>query len=217
MIKLSNKTNIFLIFSYSLIALLFFALNLQRIGAFGCSDDCNNIMGGYFLLKGKHIYSEFFFNHAPLMAYISFLVQKISHPTTIYQLILFHRLSLFVFAFAFSVLLLIRFKWIALAFLLVFESVKYSFFGDRFLAESFVVYPAVYLLGLVLFKIKNEKLKPFDYIFSSIFVWFIIFMREPYIPLALFLYLCLVIGKKDIREKITSIGIFLILIIFTFY
>src|SRR5690348_2865404 len=93
----------------------------QKIGAFGCFDDCFNIMGGYFLSKNAHIFSGFFYNHAPGMAYISFLVQKLSHPQSLYQLILFHRMSLFIFSFIMGSVLTLRFRWSALAFLLIYE------------------------------------------------------------------------------------------------
>ncbi len=164
-------------------------------------------MGGFFLLKGKKLYSEIFFNHQMGMAYISFLVQKIAHPQTIYKLVLYHRLLVFAFSLLWGVFFVLRFKWIGLLFILLFESTKYYVFGDRFLAESFIVYPLVYLLALFFYKQEEKAVYQFEYILAGILTWFVMFMREPYIPLALLLYAFL-IGKKIKKEHLMSLTLF---------
>lgn len=202
--KLLNKSGtIFIIFAVYFCLITFFYY--QKVGAFGCFDDCFNFMGGYLLVKGSQIYSGFFFNHQPLMAYISFAIQKIFQPQTLYQLVLYHRLFLFGFSFLMGNLLIFRFRWLGLGFLLVYESTKFYIFGDRFLAESFIAYPMTYLLGLVLIKFSKGKLKPYDYIISGVFTWFVIFMREPYIPIATALYIFILIKNDNFRFKIISI------------
>lgn len=189
----------------------------QRLGAFGCFDDCFNYMGGYFLLKGKQIYSEFFFNHAPFMPYISFIIQKITQPQDTYSLILFHKLFLFGFSFLMGIFLILRFRLIALGFLIIYETTKFFVFGDRFLSESFIVYPAVYMFGVVLLKGSNIRLKYYDYIFCGIFTWFIIFMREPYAPLSILLYLLILTGRNALKPKIFSLLFFIGLSAFTLF
>ncbi len=185
----------FIIFTLFFTAITYFYY--QRIGSFGCFDDCFNYMGGYFLLKGKVIYSEFFYNHQPLMAYFSYFIQKISSPSSIYQLILYHRLFIYLFSFLMGIILIFRFKWNALAFLLVFESTKFYLFGDRFLAEGFIIYPFVYLFGITWLKIGKKAIKTYDYILSGIFAWFVIFMREPFIPVGVLLYLLIIFNKSS--------------------
>ena len=199
----------FIIFTLFFTAITYFYY--QRIGSFGCFDDCFNYMGGYFLLKGKVIYSEFFYNHQPLMAYLSYFIQKISSPSSIYQLILYHRLFIYLFSFLMGIILIFRFKWNALAFLLVFESTKFYLFGDRFLAEGFIIYPFVYLFGITWLKIGKKNLKTYDYILSGIFAWFVIFMREPFIPVGVLLYLLIIFNKNEIKPKVLSFFIFGIL------
>lgn len=157
----------------------------DRLGAFGCFDDCFNIMAGYFIGQGKHLYSEVFFNHQPLPAYISYAIQAIYQPQSIYELILRHRMLLIYFFAAADVLLVIRFGLVGFLFALLFETTKGFLFGERFLAESMIVYPLVYLLGLV-WQITKYRFEP---ILIGVATWFVVFSREPYIPLTLFFLL----------------------------
>ena len=69
----------------------------DRIGAFGCFDDCFNIVAGYFIGQGKHLYTNIFFNHQPIPAIISFFIQKIYQPQSVYELIYRHRMTLIMY------------------------------------------------------------------------------------------------------------------------
>lgn len=210
--------------SYLLIFLLIpfyyilYKLYIPRISAYGCFDDCNNFMGGYFLLQGKKLFSEIFFNHQPMAAYLSYLIQAVTSPINIFELILRHRQFIMLFGFVFNVLLLIRFGLPAFLFAIVFETSKFYLFGDRFLSEGMIVYPLVYLSGLIFLRFTNRKLFSIDFLLGSIFTWLVIFSREPYVPLALFAYVFLLAGKPFTSSKKISIGILLFLsIISTFY
>src|SRR3990167_11031988 len=108
---------------------------LNRLGAFGCFDDCNNFMRGYFVLKGRTLFSEVFSGHMPLMSYLSTVIQKFTSPDSIYHLLLYHTLFLFILTILSGVILIFRFKWVGLAFVLLYESFNIYLFGDRFLAE----------------------------------------------------------------------------------
>ena len=70
---------------------ILYKIYIPRVNAFGCFDDCNNFMGGYFLLQGKHMFSEFFFNHQPFAAHISASIQWLANPENVFELILRHR------------------------------------------------------------------------------------------------------------------------------
>ena len=171
-------------------------LLLREAASFGCFDDCFNYGAGYFILKGKSLYSEIFFNHQMLMAYISALVQFIFSPRTIFELLLAHRYVLIFFGFIMNVFLLWRFGKIALVFTIIYESTKYYFFGDRFLAEGFIVYPLVYMAGAVFYKTAGKKILFFEPSLFAFFAWFVIFMREPFTPLALVLFFLFIFQKK---------------------
>lgn len=210
MFKQILKRILFPLFLFFFFALIFNAY-YQRIGAFGCFDDCFNYVAAYFMLKGKTLYSEIFFNHQPLMAVISYLIQKLSQPETIYQLVLFHRLFVFLFSFLMDIFLIFRFRWAGVGFVLFYETTKYYLFGDRFLAEGLIVYPLAYLLGLLWYKWQKKKIFALEFILSAIFTWFIIFSRASYTPVALLLYGLLLWKRRFSRAKSLSLYIFLLL------
>lgn len=163
------------------------------------------------MLSGKTLYSQIFYNHIMGMAWLSFFIQKFHQAINIYDLVLFHRQIIMVIAFMFDLLIIKRFKWTGLWFVLFYEFSKFYVFGDRFLGESIVVYACVFLFGLVFEKFLRHKLSPTDLVLSGIFTFLVIFMREPYIPLIVFLYGIILWGSVG-KAKIASVFVFLILI-----
>ncbi|MBI2621639.1 MAG: hypothetical protein HYW63_03290 [Candidatus Levybacteria bacterium] len=210
-IVLDNKTLLTAFIAYCGVFLFFTYFYYQRLAAFGCFDDCFNYMGGYFLLNGKEIYVDFFFNHSFLLPFISFLIQKISQPSTIYSLILIHKIFLFLFSFAFGILLILRFRIKAALALIFFEATKFYVFGDHFLGESFIIYPLMYLVGIVWEKVNERELSKLDYILAGVFGWFCAAIREPYAPLSIILLLMVLVGRKDLKKKAYSLAIFVTL------
>jgi len=110
-----------------------------------------------------------------------------------------------------DVLLICRFRWKAVGFVLFFETFKYYFFGNLFLAESLIVLPLVYLLGIVLEGVDKKIIKFSDLILGSVFAWFIIFMREPFVPLAVLLFVFLFFFKSSRRNRLLSLILFFLL------
>ncbi len=198
-----------------LLYILLYKFYIPRANAFGCFDDCFNFVGGYFLLNGKEIYSDFIFNHQPLPAFVSMMIQYVANPASIFELVLKHRQFLMLFNLAMGALLIIRFRLPALFFIILFEISKFYLYGDRFLAEGIIVYPVVYLFGLAIIKLSKEKIYPIDLYFAPLLSWYIVFSREPYAPLGLLLYFVILIGKID-RVKKISVSIFTILTLITF-
>lgn len=174
----------------------------QRIGAYGCGDQCFNFVAAFFMLKGKGLYSQIFFNHQPLMAYLSYLIQKTLQPSTLYQLVLYHRLWLIVFSVLMDFLLVLRFRWAGIGFALFYETTKYYLTGHFFLPEAVVAYLVAYLFGLWWEKGRNRVLLT-DYLLAPFFTWLVIFLREPYIPLAVLLYFLWLFPLK--KKKIFSL------------
>lgn len=186
---------------------LLYKIFSQRSLAFGCFDDCSNYLAGYFMLHGKVLYSQIFFNHIMGMAYFSYVIQFLHNSINIYDLVLTHRQAIMMVGFIFHILIIKRFKWTGALFVVLYELSKFYLFGDRFLGESIAVYGAVFLMGLVWEKLQEKKLSFFDYAISGIFTWLIIFTREPYIPLALILY-GIILWRKVEMAKIFSVSIF---------
>lgn len=195
--------------------LVLYKIYIPRINAFGCFDDCNNFMGGYYLLQNKMMFTDFFFNHQPFMAYISVGIQYITHPENIFELILKHRQFVLLFSFISNAILIVRFKYPAVLFVITFELSKFYLFGDRFLAEGLIIYPLVYLVGLVITKFSKNNLTTIDYILAPVFAWFVIYMREPFIPLTLVLFATILFEEKIKLAKLWSFVIFTVLSLVT--
>ena len=118
---------LFLLFILVPFAFYFRSIYRDRLGAFGCFDDCFNIVGGYFITQGKHLYSEIFFNHQPLMAYLSALIQYVTKPDLLYLLIYQHRMALIWFSMVMGGVLTLRFGLIGFGFTLLSKLPKVTF------------------------------------------------------------------------------------------
>lgn len=205
------------ILALSVFYILIYKLLIPRLTAFGCMDDCNNFMGGYFLLHGKVMFSQIFFNHAPFMAHISELIFWIAKPQNLYEIILRHRQFVLLFGFLAEALLIVRFGWVVLPFALVYELTKFYLAGDRFLAEGLIVYPLVYMGGVVYEKIFKKHVLRLDYFVVAISLWFVVFIREPYAPLALLLFVSLLWNKKEWSIKRWAVAFFFVSLLLTLF
>lgn len=204
------RTAGFLLVLVILYVFLYRAYHL-KINAFGCFDDCSSFITGYFINQGKQLYSEIFFNHQPLTGLMSGEIQRIFQPVNIYDLVLKHRQTLWIFSFLWVGFMSVRFGLPAVLFAILYEPVKFYIFGDRYLGEAFTVYPVAYLIFVLLIPAKNRFSNYSDAIFSAIAAWIAVFEREPYVPLALALYVTVIFtGLRGIPRKL-SMGIFAVL------
>lgn len=202
----------------ALVAYFFlYKIYIARVSAFGCFDDCFSFAAGYFINKGKIIYSEIFYNHQLIPAFLSAFIQNLSHPINLYDLVLKHRQFIIFYGLFFNILIILRFGLAGFGFLLFYEFSKFYVFGDRFLAEGLIVYPLVYLTNLIFIKFKDKKLPGFDYFVTSLFLWFAFFARETFIQIYL-LYAVLIYYpfKKIEKIKLLSLAFLLLLCTTTF-
>ncbi|OGH47766.1 MAG: hypothetical protein A3A51_05035 [Candidatus Levybacteria bacterium RIFCSPLOWO2_01_FULL_39_10] len=197
-------------FGLTFFYLLLYKIYIPHTNSFGCFDDCMNISAGYFLQYGRTLYSEIFFNHQPILAYLSFFVQTATNPQNLYELLLRHIQTVLLWSFLFNILIVYRFRFAGILFVIIFELSKYYLFGYKFLAESFIVYPMVYMAGLVLYKYLNKSIYDIEYLLGPMFTWFIIFSREPFIPSSLIM-LALLIGIP--KTKIKKISVLTLIVI----
>lgn len=192
---------------------IFFAfiykLYIPRINAFGCFDDCFNFLGGYFILGGKTIYTNFFFNHQPGMAFLSAFIQGATHPTSIAELVLRHRQFIILFSFLASIFFVVRFSPYFVFYTVIYELSKFYVFGDRFLAEGLVGYLLVYLLAVNLETLAKKSIR-FDLYVVPIFAWAVIFLREPYVlaSLLLFTFYIYLLFKEQRKKVYIPLSIF---------
>jgi len=203
--------------AFILFSIFIFKIYLDRIGTFSFVDEYDNFVAAFFMLKNKILFKDIYHNRQLGMVYLSYVIQLITNPQTLYKLVLYHRLFIMVFSFLAGLLLVIRFNLLGLTFIFIFEIIKYYFHGNLFIAESLILYPLVYLSFLSIDRINNKKILISDYIFSGIFTWFVVFMREPYIPLVLILYFVILFGKKELRLKIISFFVFSTLSLITIF
>ena len=190
MVKLIFSGKLRIILSVFLVTILFgilYKLYIPRINAFGCFDDCFNIVGGYFILGGKTLYKDLFFNHQPGMAMLSAIIQAATHPDSIPELILRHRQVIILISFLATLVITLRFGLFFILFSIFYELTKFYVFGDRFLAEGIVGYLLIYQLGATLEKILTKKTNRFDVILVPFFAYAVIFLREPFILVTLFI------------------------------
>ena len=75
-----------------------------------------SITAGYFILLGKSLYSQIFFNHQPTLAFISTFIQWVSQPKDLYHLVLYHRVFMILYSFGMAVFLIWRFRLRAMLF-----------------------------------------------------------------------------------------------------
>lgn len=180
----------------------------ERIAAFGCFDQCFNFVAAYFMLKGKALYSQIFFNHQPLMAFASYFVQSQFHPETLFHLVYYHRNFMLVFSLLMNLLLIIRFRWAGVGFVFFYEATKYYLFGNSFLPEALVAYCLAYLLGLWW---QNKRLM-IDYFSAALLTWAVVFLRLPYAPVALLLFGFYLLSFKLKRKGVIfSLSVFIFL------
>ena len=197
---------------FSLVSLF---LHYKFSTLFSFVDEYTHYVAADYMLNGKVLYQDIFFQHQPLPVYMSFVLQQILHPDTLYKLIIEHRLAVFAFSFLFNLLLVYRFRFVGLGFVVVYELTKYYLFGNLFLGETFIALPLVYLLGLVWEKWQHKKIHRWDYLVAGFFTWFILFTREPYVPTTLLLFFLLLIGKENKKDKISSLVLTTILSVLT--
>lgn len=204
----ANKVLLLALFLLLPVYYLLYEIYIPRANAFGCFDDCNNFMRGYFFLHGNPLFSHVFSGHQPLGSYLSALVQFVTNPQSIYELILRHRQFILVFGLLSNILLILRFGPKMIIFTIIFEFSKFYIFGDRFLGDSMIVYLLAYMAGLVLLKAYKRKIYAFDYFLAGFFCWFVVFMREAYIPAALFLFLIVLWDRPLKKYAVISFVLF---------
>lgn len=202
-----KKYIVFLIL-LGLYLLVFFATSYRlynRLGVFGCGDECINYTAAYFLSTGKSLYTEVFFNRQPLMAYASLVLQWATHPTSLYALVLYHRLAFVLYACTLGLFLIWRFRVPALLFLILYEGTKFYVYGYQFIGEAVIVYPLVYMVAVLWYALHKKKLWNIDWYLVPLCMAIVFWTREPYIPVAAALLGALLFVQRKNSRVYTSI------------
>lgn len=211
----SSKKKIIFIWYAAVAAVFVYFLYLAYVYylksvSFSFIDEFNNVMTAWFMLQHKQLYTEVFHNHQPFPAYFSYFIQLLLHPATIYKLITYHRFFVLAYVLAWNALIIRRFRRVGLVFAIVSFASLYWNFGYLFLGESLIAQPLVYLAGLALEHLHKKRVSTLEYLLAAGIAWYVVFMREPFIPAVLFLYATLFYRIKIEKKHIISASAFVV-------
>jgi len=118
-------------------------------------DEDDNIVIGNLAGEGKKLYTDVYTQHQPIMFYLSAGIEKVVKPDNILMTVKRHREFMIVWSFLWIFILIYRFGLPLFFASAVIELMKINLLGNLFLAESFVVYPLIYLISYLVYK--NQK------------------------------------------------------------
>ncbi len=168
-------------------------------------DEEYNLAIGKYLNRGEILYDDIVTNHQPVTHLLSGLLQKKQNPDTTSKLIEGHRLAIINWSVIWSIILVFYFGLVGVIFVVIYELTRSHFYGQLFLAETFVVYPLVFLIGLSLFR--KIPLKAFELFAAGVLLGFLTLTLGPMWPAILFLTCLLVFqqlkGVKDVQGTVS--------------
>lgn len=176
-------------------------------------DEEYNFAIGKYLLKNEILYDDIITNHQPITHILSSVVQKYSNPNSTYLLVVRHREFIIAWSTMWSIILVWSFGLGALLSVLIYELTKSYLFGNLFLAESLVVYPLLFLVGLILCNDrKSDKLEIF---FAGICIALSALLLGPIWPvISCLIALLLYRQKRDFIKSLSCMALgFLIIIL----
>ena len=159
---------------------------------------------GQFLLRGEKLYSDIYTNHLPVTYIMSSVVQKFTQPNSLPMLVKRHRESVLVWSFIWAIFLILRFGPLWILSIIPYELTKHLLIGNIFLAESFAVYPCIYLTSLALQKSRTISMK--EYFFVGMNSAFLLFSLLPLTPFVFGIIFLLFFKKKLNKTKVASIS-----------
>src|SRR3989338_10370801 len=143
----------FAIFPFILLLFVYLFMGYEnKIFSFNFVDEEDNMAIGQFLLRGEKLYSDIYTNHLPVTYIMSSVVQKFTQPNSLPMLVKRHRESVLVWSFIWTIFLILRFGPLWILSIIPYELTKHLLIGNIFLAESFAVFPSIYLTSLALQK-----------------------------------------------------------------
>lgn len=172
-------------------------------------DEEYNFAIGKYLLKNDILYNDILTNHQPLTHILSSVVQEYSKPNNIFMLVTRHREFIILWSTIWSLILVLYFGSGALIFILIYELSKSYLFGNLFLAEAIIVYPLLFLVGLVVYN--KCHLSGIELFFTGICIALTLFLLGPIWPVIIFLVILLIYRQRISGQKGNLINTFLYL------
>lgn len=144
-------------------------------------DEDDNLVIASTLNHGNKLYRDIYSQHQPIQFVLSAMLQKVSSPDNILVNIKWHRELMIIWSIGWVIALTLRFGMPLLMTSVILELTKISFLGNLFLAESFVLYPLLYLLSHFLINKKHPQ-DP-EQFFVIILIYFVALSLAPLWPL----------------------------------
>ena len=187
---------------YASLLILFFFLQFSflkpRTQSFNFADENEHLTPAWMMSENhKSLYLDLSTNHQPLPIITAYAFWKVIKFTNLFMLIERIRQFMLLLSFLGAFLLSVRFGIRGFTASIFIEIIKFYFFGYHLLAESLVVYPLMYLggvLGEYAFSDVNNKWLRLDGFAFGFFIFWITFNLLPAWPFlffstATFLYL----------------------------
>jgi len=179
--------------------LLLFALTIpgfrSHIFSLDFVDEEDNIVIGSYLNNGHKLYRDIYSQHQPAQFVAANVLQNLTHPDNILMTVKRHREFMILWSVLWVTLLTFRFGFPLYFVSLVYELTKIILLGNMFLAESFVVYPLLYLLSFIFIKPKTAKV--IEEFFVLALIWFLALSLTPLWPLLFVITLYLFVINKS--------------------
>lgn len=203
---------------YALLLILFFLLQFSflkpRTQSFNFADENEHLTPAWMMAeKHKSLYRDLSTNHQPLPIITAYAFWKVIKFSNLFMLIERVRQFMLFLSFLGAFLLSVRFGARGVIASIFIEIIKFYFFGYHLLAESLVVYPLMYLGGVLgenaFLNVKNRKwLKLDGYIFGFCIFW-IAFNLMPVWPFLFFSVTIFLYLRRKILKQTSTFSILL--------
>lgn len=174
------RNNFIYIFVLGLFFLLHSFFIYQKTQTFNFADENEHVVIGWEIAQNsKVLYQDLTTNHQPIPILTGAVFNKIFGPLNAFMLFERLRFSMIAISFIGALFVTLRFKLTGLLASIFIEIIKYYFLGYHLLAESLIVYPLIFLAGLLL---RKTKIKYFDDFACGLCLFLIAFNLIPCWP-----------------------------------
>jgi len=196
------------------VLLVFFVLQFREFyshtQSFYFEDETEHIAPAWMMMKhGSKLYEDLSTNHQPLPILTSRAFLSLVSFNSLYLLVERMRILMMGVSFLGAVLLTWRFGVRGLVSSVLVESVKFYLFGYHLLAESLIVYPVMYLVGVLAEKVvdKKSKVSVFEGLLVGLSVFWVGFNWLPAWPFLILMTFWYLKGADKSISKWVGIGL----------
>jgi hypothetical protein len=157
MFKFINSKLIFLLFGFLCLSVLFYSLFDKKVYSIRFVDEDHHTVIGSMIDQDTKLYRDLSTNHQPLPFLFSRVVESFIQNKEIKMMVKYNRAFMFGYGLIWFGFIVYLTKGKGLALMLLFEYVKYQYFGNLVLAESLAAYPLMYLFLMIMDVVWDER------------------------------------------------------------